>query len=123
MADIESATPFTNYKKKENPKTAICLIRDINIDIRIDINKALSIETYDVSALYTNIPHNELRNSIRELITFSFEIGEKQFIFVTKFDETWTDDKNKFKRTFDKPSPILTINFLLNFNNLNPLGL
>lgn len=52
--------------------------------------KTLSIEFYDFPALETNIPHNKLRNLMIELIAFSFKIGEKQFIFLTKFDATWT---------------------------------
>ena len=38
---------------------------------------------------------------------------EKQFIVVTKFGAKWTDNKLKFKITFDKASLKLTINFLL----------
>ena len=34
---------------------------------------------------------------MRELINFCFKAGEKQFIAVTKFGATWTDNKNKFK--------------------------
>ena len=34
----------------------------------------------------------------RDLIIFCFKNGEKQFIGLTKFRTTWTDDENKFKR-------------------------
>ena len=89
MEDIESVTPFTNYKKKER----IQKVQDVTLGKRwerIDIKKTLSIEFYDFPALETNIPHNKLRNLMIELIAFSFKIGEKQFIFLTKLDATWT---------------------------------
>ena len=44
---------------------------------------------------------------IRGLISFYFE----QFITVTQFGAAWTDNKNKFKITFDKASLKLAINF------------
>lgn len=70
---------------------------------------------------------------MRELISFCFKGGEKQFIPATKFSRTWSDDKNKFKKTFDNISLELAINFLLdncifNFGNFstnqqtNPIG-
>lgn len=46
---------------------------------------------------------------IRGLISFYFE----QFITVTQFGAVWTDNKNKFKITFDKASLKLAINFFL----------
>ena len=57
-------------------------------------NKALSIVTYDFSALYSNKRHNKLKNVMRKLITFCFKGGRKQYIIVAAFSATWTDDKN-----------------------------
>ena len=75
--------------------------------------KAFSIATFDFFTLYTNIPHNILKNVMRELINFYFKGGEKEFIVVAKFGATWTDNRNKFKITFDKASLKLAITFLL----------
>ena len=50
---------------------------------------------------------------MRELINFYFKGGEKEFIVVAKFSATWTDNRNKFKITFDKASLKLAITFLL----------
>ena len=50
---------------------------------------------------------------MRELINFCFKGGEKQFIAAAKFRATWTDNKSKFKITFDKVSLKLSINFFL----------
>ena len=49
----------------------------------------------------------------RELINFCFKGGEKEFIAVTKFRATWTDNNTKFKITFDKAFLKLAITFLL----------
>ena len=76
-------------------------------------NKALSIAAYDFSILYTNIPHNKLKNLMRELIDFCFKGREKHFISVMKFGATWTVIENKLEITFDKAPLKLAINFLL----------
>ena len=60
---------------------------------------------------------------MRELINFFFKGREKQFIAVTKLEATQTDDKNKFKITFNKTSLKLPLIFFLvifffNFENL-----
>ena len=80
--------------------------------------------TYDFWTLYINIPYNKLKNEMRELINFCFNVGGKYFIAVTKFCATWPDDKNISKITFDKVYLKLTINFLLyscffNISNLS----
>ena len=49
---------------------------------------------------------------MRELISFCFKGGQKQFTVVTKFGSTWTDDKDKFKTIFDKAFLKLAIKFL-----------
>ena len=49
---------------------------------------------------------------MRGLINISFTSGKRQFINVSKFGVEWTDDKNKFKASFDKGSVNLAINFL-----------
>ena len=58
-----------------------------------------------------------------KLINLCFKGEEKQYIAVTKFGAIWADDKNKFRRTFDKASQKLAIIFCLitvssNFDNL-----
>ena len=59
-----------------------------------------------------------------ELLIFCLKGGEKQFIALTKFGTTWTDNRNKFKTTFKKASLNIAINFLLDpcffyFDNLS----
>ena len=50
---------------------------------------------------------------MNELINFCFKVGGKQFTTVSKFGETWPDDKNISDITFDKAYLKLDINFLL----------
>ena len=49
---------------------------------------------------------------MRELINFCFKGGERQFIIVTKFCPTWSNNNNTFKICFDKASFKLAIYFL-----------
>ena len=61
------------------------------------------------------MPHNKLKNVMRELINFCFKGGKNQFIAVTKFTSTCTE----------KASLKLVINFLLDncfFNIVNLFG-
>ena len=83
----------------------------IKIKKRNSRNKALSIATYDFSAVYTNIPHNKLKNVKRELLNFCFKGSKKQFIAVTKFGAAWTESKNKFNIIFN--------NCFFSFGNLS----
>ena len=50
---------------------------------------------------------------MREFINFCSKSGKKQFVAVTKFGATWTENENKFKVTFNKGSLTVAINFLL----------
>ena len=63
--------------------------------------------------LYTNVPHNKLKIVKRELMNFCFQVGDKQFVTVTKFVATWTDHKSNIKAI----KFLLGICFL-NFGNL-----
>ena len=76
-------------------------------------NKALSLATYDLSTLYTNISHNEVKAWWGSCSVSLSKVVETSLMSLTKFCATWIDDKNKFKTTFDKTSAKLAINFLL----------
>ena len=91
----------------QNNQAVIDAIKKLN-----NRNKALSIATYDFFTLSTNIPHNELKNVIWELIHFCFKGRGKPFIALTKFGATWTDN-NKVIINFDKAFLKLAINFFL----------
>ena len=76
-------------------------------------NKALSIATYDLPILYTNIAQNKLKNVVRKLINISFEGGEEIFIAATKFCQIWANNKSNFKVTFNKTFLKMAVNFFL----------
>ena len=76
-------------------------------------NKALSIVTYDLPILYTDIAQNKLKNVVRKLINFSFEGGEETFIAVIKFCQIMASNKNNFKTNFAKTFLKMTVNFFL----------
>ena len=76
----------------QNNQTDINAIKNLK-----NRNKAFSIATYNFSNIYANITHNTLKNVMKELINFCFDGRKKQFISITKFGATWTDNKNKFK--------------------------
>ena len=86
-------------------------------------NKPLPITTYDCPTFYRNIPHNKLKNVMRELTNFPFKGDEKQFLAVTKFCSAWTGNKTEAKITLDKASLKLDITFVLNncFSNFGNL--
>ena len=46
--------------------------------------KAKSIATYDFSALYTTLPHDELIKRLCNVIDFIFEGGNRTHIFISK---------------------------------------
>ena len=75
--------------------------------------KAKSITTFDFSTLYTSIPHDKLKNAMREIINFGFKGGDKFYIGITKYGARWVNDKTKCNITFDKSSLKLAINYLL----------
>ena len=39
-------------------------------------SRATSFDSYDFATLYTNIPHDELKNNIRVLVREAFKVGE-----------------------------------------------
>jgi len=48
-----------------------------------------------------------------ESINFCFNGGDKEFIGITKFGASWTNNKDKYNVTFNKTSLKLAINYLL----------
>ena len=76
-------------------------------------NLAKSITTFDFSTLYTSIPHDKLKNALREIINFGFKGGDKFYIGITNYGARWVKDKSACNITFDKSSLKLAINFLL----------
>ena len=60
-------TNVTNFWVIQNNKPVIDRISKIN-----NSEKAKSIRTFDFSTLYTNIPHNLLKDAMKEIVDFCF---------------------------------------------------
>jgi hypothetical protein len=56
---------------------------------------AEDIRTYDVSTLYTSIPHKQLRTELRWVIKEAFKSSKYSFISVYKNDARWTHTRKK----------------------------
>ena len=78
-----------------------------------DRKRAFSISTFDFATLYTNIPHDKLKNVLREIINFCFKGGDKMYIEVNKYRAKWVNENQPNNITFDKISLKLAINYLL----------
>ena len=55
-----------------------------------------------------------------ELINFSFNGGDKEFIGITRYCAIWTNSREKHRLSFNKSSLKLAINSLLNNSYLFP---
>ena len=51
-----------------------------------------------------------------KLINFFLNVGDKEFIVLTKYDAIWTNSRQKYKLSFNKASLKLAINYLLNIH-------
>ena len=48
------------------------------------ISRAKQFDSYDFATLYTNIPHNVLKNNIRSLVREAFKIRGAKYIIVDR---------------------------------------
>jgi len=71
-------------------------------------NNAKSVATYDFSTLYTKIPHTELIKVLNELVDFTFNNKNRQYLSVTK-SANWVTGKVAVKKlyTVEKVKPIV----------------
>ena len=54
-------------------------------------SKARKFDSYDFATLYTNIPHNALKNNIRSLVHEAFKIWGAKYIIVDRHgNENWS---------------------------------
>ena len=88
----------------QNNQTVIDAISEIN-----SRNKTFSISTLDLSTLYTNTPHHNLKSVMGEF-DFHFNGGDKEFIGITKYSATWTNNQ----QIFNKLSLKFEVNYSLN---------
>ena len=75
--------------------------------------KARSINTFDFSTLYTNIPHDKLLYVLNNIIDFCFNGGEHQFLKVSSFCTQWVKEKPTSGVYFDRDSLKNAVKYLI----------
>lgn len=80
----------------ENSDDILESINDVNDD-----KNAKNVYTYDFSTLYTNIPHDDLKERMRWLIGKSFYNDSKQFMYISNRDATWYKRRGTLKVSKD----------------------
>ena len=73
---------LSNYNKFRVLQNIDCVIENINIINRK--KKAKSIATYDISTLYTTLPHDKLIKRLCNVIDFVFEGGNRTHLYFQK---------------------------------------
>ena len=94
---------------------------DIHKDIeKINIrHKAKSINSYDFAQLYTNIPHDKLRESIKFVLAEAFQIKDSEdselYIKINKKNATWSRKLPKKSKLLhlDKDQIMKMFNYLM----------
>ena len=51
--------------------------------------KATSVSTFDISILYTKLPHNKLLMVLNSSIAFCFDGGESKYITINSYGARW----------------------------------
>lgn len=92
----------------QNNEPVIKNIRKLNCRSR---GKGLS--TFDLSTLYTKIPHHKLLSVLNELIDFCFQGGLSKHVVVTKYGAKWVSNPSKHDITFDKAKIKIGLQYLM----------
>ena len=75
--------------------------------------QAKSVVTYDFSPLYTNIPQNSLKETLKVIIDKCFENSKMKFITINKLEAFWSNKPSANCFSFDKTSLLKGIYFLI----------
>ncbi len=57
--------------------------------------KGRNLATYDFSTLYTSIPHDKLKDKLKEVITRAFKGMNKKYITVSNYSAKWVNKQTK----------------------------
>ena len=80
-------TDINTFWIVQNKKPVIDAMNGIN-----KRRKATSVLTFDLSTLYTKLPHNKLLMVLNSLIDFCFDGGESKYITVNNYGARWVKD-------------------------------
>jgi len=68
----------------ENSQSTLEMISSVN-----KRKNARNVSTHDFSTLYTNIPLDDLKIKLKNIIDKAFKGGQKQHVLVSKYNATW----------------------------------
>ena len=81
---------------------------------RINENRcAKSVATYDFSTLYTNIPHNSLKEALSIIVEKCFSNSRMKYITINNSEAYWSKNPSTKLFSFSKPTLLSCINFLI----------
>ena len=72
--------------------------------LRRETKGAKSIRTFDFSTLYTKIPHNLLKDAMKEIADFFFKGGLSHGVYITSKGVFWRKPAGDFRFYSNKPS-------------------
>ena len=83
----------------DNSTAVHSMIADLNRK-----KKVRNIRTYDISTLYTSIPHKQLKRRMAQVIRKAFASSKRSYISIYKNDAKWTDSprENAYALDCDK---------------------
>ena len=75
---------------------------------------ATNLNTYDLSTLYTSLPHKKLKTQMRKVITMAFDNRSEKFISIYSKSARWTNTPRVGTTHVDKKTLINITNWLIN---------
>ena len=81
----------------DNSVEVIDKIKEIN-----NKNQVRNIRTYDFPTLYTSIPHKQLKQQIKWVISEAFNDGARKFIRIGNASARWSKSRGKAQYCWNK---------------------
>ena len=88
MISIGFFTGVNTFWVVQNNKAVIDAMNRLN-----KRRKATSVSTFDISTLYTKLPHNKVLMVLNSLVDFCFDGGESKYITVNNYGACWVKNK------------------------------
>ena len=93
----------------DNSVEVIDKIKEIN-----NKNQVRNIRTYDFSTLYTSIPHKQLKQQLKWVISEAFNDGARKFIRIGNASARWSKSRGKAQYCWNKDELIKHVEWLIN---------
>ena len=105
---IEEFTGTKRWWVIDNNQEVLKIIKKIN-----ENRHAKSVNTYDFSTLYTNIPHNSLKEALSIIIEKCFANSKMKYITLNNCEAYWSKNQSTNLFSLSKPTLLSCINFLI----------